>query len=240
MDRLSDEAVDAQYTPYPPPPELPLAGASGAEDVVAPPIELPLPGVSTVEIPTSDVTAAIQHGIRESTREIRRQVREECRAIAERFQENVRLAMREQLQTLDDRYARRSEMLELREEVRQIAGAIERMQIGRHDTPYALQGVADGHAPLAATAPGATMMHVPHINPALSQHAAHSYGPMRGDSTPNETPDDGQYSWQGPSRYHGGYEFQAEPYSQIGHTAHSAATRPGADLGIARHEPTRR
>ena len=59
LDRLSDEAVDTQYTPYHPPPEIPVAGASGAEDVVTPPIELPLTGVSTVDISTSDVTTAI-------------------------------------------------------------------------------------------------------------------------------------------------------------------------------------
>ena len=55
--------------------------------------------------------------------------------------------MREQLQTLDDRYARRSEILEQREEVRQIADSIERIQIGRHDVPFAIPGVAEGPYP---------------------------------------------------------------------------------------------
>ena len=111
--------------------------------MTAAPGELPMPGVATMDIPSSDVASAIQLGIRESTRETRRQVREECRAIAEEFQENVRLAMREQLQAFDDRYAHRSEVQELRAEVRHLASTIERMQLGRQIAPCTRLGVAD-------------------------------------------------------------------------------------------------
>ena len=226
---LSNNVVGTQYTPYPPAPELPVAGAPVVDNMTAALSELPMPGVATTDIPNSDVASAIQLGIRESTRETRRQVREECRAIAEEFQENVRLAMREQLQAFDDRYAHRSEVQEFRAEVRHLASTIERMQLGRQIAPCTRLGVADNPITALPFTPGGNSIPASHAIPALSQNAMHSYVPGPSAETPNETPDDGQYSWQGPSRYHGGHEFQPEPYSRIGYTAQSEITRSVAD-----------
>ena len=114
---LSNNLVGTQHTLYPPAPELLVAGASVVDNMTAAPGELPMPGVATMDIPYIDVASAIQLGIRESTRETRRQIREEYRAIAEEFQENVCLAMSEQLQAFDNRYPHRSEVQELRAEL---------------------------------------------------------------------------------------------------------------------------
>ena len=103
------------------------------------------------------------------------------------------------------------------------------MQLVRQISPCKRLGVVDNLIAALPFTPGGNSIPASHAIPALSQNAMHSYVPGPSAETPNETPYDGQYSWQGPSRYHGGHEFQPEPYSRIGHTAQSAITRSVAD-----------